>query len=149
MESLISHNRYEHSMTLTNMVPFLTGSEDNGLYVPTQVLLLYRMENTDVDHALVWKCLPASVNERRHETNLSARWKMSLLPSGQPNIVSILTSKIDACVLVHPHWERSPHNHIPSVTIPPGDDNSMFVIDESYGRYSWLLNYVDDARWDS
>jgi hypothetical protein len=117
--------------------------EDDGRYVPAKVVLLYQT-NLPSDHALVWKSLPATDHERQHETNLSARWKVSLLPSGLPSIVSIPTSKIDDCIMVHPHWKCTNGNHIPSTPIPSSDDTSMFVIDELYDRYSWLLNYVDD-----
>ena len=123
---------------------------DIGGYVPALVLLLYRKgppEEKD-NYALVWKCLPATNNERKHETNISARWKMKLLESGLPHIESIKSDKILDCIKVNQHWRCKPNCHLPSTPLLPGMDKSMFVIDESYERYSWLLNYVDSDRWE-
>jgi hypothetical protein len=39
--------------------------EDNKRYVPAKVVLLYQTDLPS-DHALVWKSLPATDNERRH-----------------------------------------------------------------------------------
>jgi len=119
-------------------------------YVPALVLLLYRCQfddEADKDYAVVWKCLPASNNERKHETNLSARWKMKLKDSGLPHIQTIELDDIEDCIKVHPHWRCKPKHHIPSTPILPGADKSMFVIDESYDRYSWILNHLDTDRW--
>jgi hypothetical protein len=119
-------------------------------YVPALVLLLYRCQfddEGDKDYAVVWKCLPASNNERKHETNLSARWKMKLKDSGLPHIQTIELDDIEDCIKAHPHWRCKPKHHIPSTPILPGADKSMFVIDESYDRYSWILNHLDTERW--
>ena len=121
-------------------------------YVPALVLLLYRCQEVDgpdgqQDYALVWKSLPASNNERKHETNLSARWKMKLQDSGLPHIETVRLDDIEECIKAHPHWRCKPNCHIPSTPLPPGTDKSMFVIDESYDRYSWILNHIDSERW--
>jgi len=121
--------------------------EDADGYTPAKVLLLYRTVN-DEDHALVWKARPATTTELRQETNISARWKMDLLAAtGLPNIVSISTDMIKKCIPVHEHWKCINKNHLPTTERPPGSDTSMFVIDESYDRYSWCLNFVDPDRW--
>ena len=124
----------------------------NGGYVPALVLLLYRYHyDTDEhkDHALVWKTLPATNNERKHETNISARWRMKLLDSGLPNIEIVELNDIEECIKVYPHWRCKANRHLPSTPLPPGSDRSMFVIDESYDRYGWILNFVDSERWES
>ena len=123
----------------------------NGSYLPAKMLLLYEVvsEGNEPKHcALVWIASPATDSERRHETNISARWKMKLLPSGLPNIVSVSTDCIERCILVYPHWKCKDGYHLPTTALNPGSDTSMFVIDESYERYSWLLNFLDDDRWE-
>jgi Plavaka transposase len=116
-------------------------------YTPAKVLLLYRTE-ADEDRALVWMALRATVTELRQETNISARWKMDLIAAtGLPNIVSISTDDINRCILVHEHWKCINQNHLPITELQPGSNTSMFVIDESYDRYSWCLNFIDKDRW--
>jgi hypothetical protein len=116
-------------------------------YMPAKLLLLYRTE-TDEDCALVWMAQPATATELRQETNISARWKMDLLAAtGLPNIVSISTDNIKKCIPVHKHWKCINKNHLPTTERPRGSDTSMFVIDESYDRYSWCLNFINPDRW--
>ena len=110
-------------------------------YCPAKVLLLYQTEDGE-DFALVWKARPPTDSERRHETNISARWKMALMPNGLAKIESVSMDKIERCVSVTTHWQSKNH-------CLPVDDTSMFVIDESYERYAWALNFVDDERWKS
>jgi hypothetical protein len=127
----------------------------NGGYVPALVLLLYQyqciadeeQQQNHHHHALVWKALPASNNERKHETNISARWKMKLLDSGLPHLEIVELKDMEECIKVHPHWRCKPNCHLPSTPLVPGADKSMFVIEESYDRYSWILNYIDPERW--
>ena len=98
---------------------------------------------------MVWKAKAATNLERRQETNISAGWEMELRhETGLPNIVSVLTKDIEKCILVHEHWQCSERNHLPSTELPQGSDRSMFVIDESYERYAWLLNLVSTDRWE-
>jgi hypothetical protein len=116
-------------------------------YTPAKVLLLYRTEG-DEDRALVWMALQATATELRQETNISARWKMDLIAAtGLPNIVSISTDDITRSILVHEHWKCINQNHLPITELQPWSNTSMFVIDESYDRYSWCLNFVDKDRW--
>ena len=94
------------------------------------------------DFALVWKALHPTESKRRHETNITACWKMALLPNGMPKVELISTNDIESCISVNTHW-NSGSRCLPVV------DTSMFVIDESYERYAWALNFVDDERWKS
>jgi len=124
----------------------------NGGYVPALVLLLYRSHNDNGEHrdqALVWKAVPATNHERKFETNISARWKMKLLDSGLPHIETVELNHIEQCIKVYPHWRCKVNCHLPATPLPPGSDRSMFVIDECYDRYGWLLNFVDSERWES
>ena len=120
------------------------GSE--GSYLPAKVLLLYQTE-LGQNFSLVWKAKAPTDAERKLETNLSARWKMDLLSSGLPRIVSIPTEVIERCILVHEHWKCPNKHHLPSTPFPPGSDTSKFTIDEAYDRYSWVLNFLDEERW--
>ena len=126
--------------------------QPNGSYLPGKMLLLYQVESEDNekrDCALVWTALPATENERRQETNVSARWKMKLLPSGLPHIVSVSTDSIERCIMAYPHWKCKDGYHLPTTVLHPGSDTSMFVVDEAYERFSWILNFLDDDRWET
>jgi len=118
-------------------------NENPDKYCPAKVLLLYQTEHGE-DFALVWKARPPTDSERRHETNITARWKMWLMPNGIPKVESISTNDIESCVSVTAHWQSQSGNQC-----HPVDDTSTFVIDESYERYAWALNFVDDDRWKS
>ena len=120
---------------------------EGGGYRPAKVLLLYQTE-TDDNHALVWMAQEATNTELRKETNISARWKRNLIAeTGLPNILSISTQDIKKSIVAFEHWKYINNNHLPSTVRIPGSDNSMFVNDESYDRYSWCLNFVDPDRW--
>jgi hypothetical protein len=110
-------------------------------YYPAKVLLLYQTEEGE-DFAVIWKACAATDTESALETNLSARWRMSLQRNGFPQLDSISTDKIESCISVYAHWSSvNPFD--------PGLDKSLLVIDTSYDRYSWALNFVDESRWKS
>jgi hypothetical protein len=116
-------------------------------YTPAKVLLLYRTEADD-DCALVWMAQRATATELQQETNISARWKMDLKnETGLPNIVSISSDDIKKCIVVHEHWKCINQNHLQITELVPGSDIALFVIEESYDRYSWCLNFIDTDRW--
>jgi hypothetical protein len=120
--------------------------DEEQTYKPAKVVLLYQFENSEC--AVVWKAKTATEAERCLETNLSARWKMELLPaSGLPFLVSVPIDDIEKCIMVHEHWRCRNGNHLPTTELGPGDDSSVFVIDEADDRYSWALNFLDDERW--
>ena len=117
-----------------------------NLYRPAKVVLLYQFQGKDF--ALVWQAKPPTDTELSCETNLSARWRMNLLPSGLPCIESVATDSIERCVMVSEHWRCQNQNHLPSTEIARPGDLSMFSIDETYERFSWMLNFIDDGRWN-
>jgi hypothetical protein len=138
-----------HSTNTTAIFDWVQAKLDLGQdgYMPARVVLLYQTE-TDYDRALVWMAQRATATELQQETNISARWKMDLKnESGLPNIVSISTNDIKKCIVVHEHWKCINWNHLPITELVPGLDISMFVIDKSYDRYSWCLNFIDTDRW--
>jgi hypothetical protein len=120
---------------------------DESFYRPSKVLLLYQTD-AEENRALIWRAMQPTEAERRLETNLSARWKMELHRSGLPVIESIPLESIERCILVHEHWKCKNNHHLPETILPPGVDTSIFSIEESYDRYSWLLNFLDEIRWN-
>ena len=113
-------------------------------YVPAKVLLLYRFKETS--HAVVWKALPATSSERNKETNISARWKMSFSANeGLPELVSVPVESLVRCLHVFEHKKRI-DGHIPTSPVDEAE-RSRYLIDESYDRHAWALNFLDDSRW--
>jgi hypothetical protein len=123
----------------------LTDRNHEKSYRPAMVVLLYCFQ--EQHYALVWKTKPAADAETSLETNLSARWKMDLQVNGLPRLVSVPIDDIEKCIYVHEHWRCRDGNHLPTTALRPGDDRSMFVVDEVYERSSWALNFIDDQRW--
>jgi hypothetical protein len=121
--------------------------DTDDAYRPAKALLLYQTE-ANQNFALVWMAQEATTAELRLETNISARWKMDLVQAtGLPKIVSIPIDDIKKSIVVLEHWKCLDNNHLPTTQRAHGEDTSMFVIDESYDRYSWCLNFVDCDRW--
>ena len=110
------------------------------------MLLLYQTGN-EQNLALVWKAKAPTDAERRLETHLSARWKMDLLPSGLPRLVTMPTEDIERCILVHEHWKCPIESQLPSTRVRPGSEIPKYFIDEAYDRSSWVLNFLDRGRW--
>jgi hypothetical protein len=124
----------------------LSDSIQEKSYRPAKVVLLYCFQ--EEHYALVWMAKAATAAERAWETNLSARWKMDLQGNGLPHLVSVAINRVEKCIFVYEHWRCRQGNHLPTTEFGPGDDKSMFVIDEAYERYSWPLNFIDDRRWE-
>ena len=132
--------------TFFDWVQVKVAGQEPGVYLPGKVVLLYQTDDNR-DLALIWLAKPATETERRRETNLSARWRMDLLPSGLPRIMTFPTEVIERCILVYEHWKCPNNDHLPSARLRPGFDTSTFVIDEAYDRYAWALNFLDKDRW--
>lgn len=122
--------------------------EDDDAYRPAKALLLYQTEDKQ-DLALVWMAQRATAADLRLETNISARWKMDLVEqTGLPQLVSISMEDIKKTIVVYEHWKCINNNHLPSTELANGENLwNTFVVDESYDRYSWCLNFVDPDRW--
>lgn len=120
-------------------------SDDKNTYRPAKVLLLYQTTtDTTEDFALVWQSNPPSTSDRRHETNISARWSMETSTRTRlPVLRSVPISSIERCIRVQEHWACKKDNHIPTTQC-----QHAFFIDEVYDRYSWALNFLDDERWN-
>ena len=121
--------------------------DDDDAYRPAKALLLYQTEDNQ-DRALVWMAQTATAAELRLETNISARWKMDLVEqTGLPHLVSIPMEDIKKTIGVYEHWKCINNNHLPTTELANGENIWKFVVDESYERYSWCLNFVDPDRW--
>jgi hypothetical protein len=112
-------------------------------YYPAKALLLYRVDGKDF--VLCWKAMAATATERNKETNLSARWKMQFGSNGLAELVSVPTDTIRRCLHVFEH-RKTKELPIPSLPVPAAE-RAEYVIDESYDRYAWALNFLDARRW--
>ena len=113
-------------------------------YVPAKAPLLYRVDGDS--YCMCWKAQSPMSTDRRHETNVSARWKMQFLSSGLPDITSVPMCDVDQTIFVYQHFHNKPY-HFPQDPVPPGIRASSYVIDEVYERYAWALNFLDKEHW--
>jgi hypothetical protein len=115
---------------------------DSSNYVPAKVLLLYKFQGEDF--AICWRAARTTAIERRHETNISARWGMEFRNDMKAKIVCVPTAKLSRCLFVFEHIKSK--EHLPLLAVSHEQQRQM-VIDEAYDRYSWALNCLDRKRW--
>ena len=114
-------------------------------YVPAKVLLLYRIN--DVGYCLCWKALQPTDAESKHETNVSARWKMGFRPNGLPLLTCVRLDDVVQPIYVYQHFHDKPHQ-FPQKAVSVAERESRYIVEEAYERYSWALNFLDQRRWD-
>jgi len=135
------------SSNFTEIEPKTKKTRTKSYYLPAKVLLLYKIPGESEPFALVWKANQASENDRRSETNISARWSMRIdRRTGVPQLESVPISTIESCIKVYQRWTerhgdpplpdpaKQPHN------IEPERGPSVFI-DEIYSRFSWAYNF--------
>jgi hypothetical protein len=119
-------------------------SDDGPDYIPCKAVLLYRFGG--MNYCMCWPAQAATQAERRHETHVSARWKMSFQANGLPTLRSVPLEDVAEAIFVYQHFTDSPH-HFPQEPVSQYARSSSYIIDECYDRYSWALNYLDPDRW--
>lgn len=95
-------------------------------------------------YCLCWRARSAEASDRKHETNISARWRMAFRrDNDRPLLVSVPMKNIHKTLWVYQHFAQSPR-------FPQGPVNNKedYTIEEAYTRYEWALNYLDRSRWE-
>lgn len=114
-------------------------------YFVAKVLLLYETYPRKEAYALVWASQKPTDLERRAETFMTARHSMETTKNGLPVIQSVPMGDLEKCIRVHEHWTCKLRRHIPNTALPNNhgqDLRKIFMIDEVYEKYSWLLNFL-------
>lgn len=101
-------------------------------------------EYSGAAYCLCWRAQTADSVDQRHETNISARWRMSFQrEDDRPLLITIPLSDIQNTLWVYQHFPAEPR--FPQNPIA---DKKIFTIEQAYTRYEWALNFLDQSRWD-
>jgi hypothetical protein len=115
--------------------------EGDASYVPAKALLLYQFESEG--YCLCWRAKTAEAIDQKHETNISARWRMAFSRDDRPNLIAVPISTVQRTLFVHQHFPQSPR--FPQV---PTANQSQYTLEEAYTRYECILNFMDPSRWE-
>jgi hypothetical protein len=57
---------------------------------------------------------------------------------------------IERCIYVYEPWQCLNNSLLPTTSYRDGlpRDTNTFAVDEVYDGYSWVLNFLDDDRWE-